>query len=110
MYDGGDDVVDESARAPARADPARESRWLELLRPEFARLGATPPARLQAIYRSFVEDDAMLAMLVAERPKVVSFHFGIPSRKRITALHDPLSRAMPAGDLVALLRRELRGA
>src|ERR1700722_10127152 len=78
--------VNVFCHCPARADPARESRWLELLRPEFARLGASPPATLKEIYRSFVEDDDMLEMLLAERPKVVSFHFGIPSRERITAL------------------------
>jgi nitronate monooxygenase len=72
----------------ARSDPARESRWLERLRPEFERLGATPPAMLKEIYRSFVEDDDMLAALIAERPKVVSFHFGVPSQERIAALHN----------------------
>ena len=30
----------------------------------------------------------MLALLLAERPKVVSFHFGVPSRERIEALKD----------------------
>jgi nitronate monooxygenase len=78
--------VNVFCHSPARADPARESRWLELLRPEFARLDASPPATLKEIYRSFVEDDDMLAMLLAERPKVVSFHFGFPSPERITAL------------------------
>src|ERR1700733_15217850 len=34
--------VNVFCHAPARADPAREARWLELLRPEFARLDATP--------------------------------------------------------------------
>ena len=71
---------------PARADPAREARWLEVLRPEFARLDSRPPAALTEIYRSFLEDDAMLAMLLAERPRVVSFHFGVPARERIEAL------------------------
>jgi nitronate monooxygenase len=33
--------------APARADPAREARWIERLRPEFARLDAAPPAALR---------------------------------------------------------------
>jgi nitronate monooxygenase len=80
--------VNVFCHAPARADEARESRWLELLRPEFARLDATPPVVLKEIYRSFVEDDDMLAMLLAEKPKVVSFHFGVPSRERIAALHD----------------------
>jgi nitronate monooxygenase len=80
--------VNVFCHAPARADHARELRWLERLRPEFARLGATPPTALKQIYRSFVEDDDMLALLLAEKPKVVSFHFGIPSPDRLAALHD----------------------
>jgi nitronate monooxygenase len=80
--------VNVFCHAPARADHARESRWLEVLRPEFARLEATPPTALKEIYRSFVEDDDMLALLLAERPRVVSFHFGIPPRERIAALRD----------------------
>jgi hypothetical protein len=88
--------VNVFCHAPARADPAREARWLELLRPEFERLGATTPTTLTEIYRSFVEDDDMLAMLLAERPKVVSFHFGLPSRERIAALHGGRPRGTPA--------------
>jgi len=78
--------VNVFCHAPARADHAREASWIERLRPEFARLGATPPAALTEIYRSFVDDDDMLAVLLTERPRVVSFHFGIPSRLRIEAL------------------------
>jgi nitronate monooxygenase len=73
---------------PAHADPAREGRWIERLRPEFARLGAAPPAALHEIYRSFVEDDDMLAVLLREKPAIVSFHFGVPPRERIEALRD----------------------
>ncbi len=80
--------VNVFCHAPARADAAREARWIERLGPEFARLGATPPSALREIYRSFVEDDDMLALLLREKPAVVSFHFGLPSRERIEALHD----------------------
>jgi nitronate monooxygenase len=73
---------------PAQADAAREAAWLEHLRPEFERFGARPPAHLREIYRSFVADDAMLAMLVAAKPRVVSFHFGLPSTESIRALRD----------------------
>jgi nitronate monooxygenase len=72
---------------PAVPDGDREAGWLDRLAPLFARYGAQPPRQLREIYRSFVEDDAMLAVLVAERPNVVSFHFGLPSRERIDALH-----------------------
>src|SRR5580658_539840 len=68
---------------PARADAAVERAWIERLRPEFERFGTTPPESLRPIYKSFVEDDAMLAMLVAEKPPVVSFHFGAPPADRI---------------------------
>lgn len=70
------------------ADPARDAAWLEALRPLFGEFGAEPPAALSPIYRSFADDDAMLAVLLAEKPAVVSFHFGLPAADRITALKD----------------------
>jgi nitronate monooxygenase len=70
----------------AHADASRESAWLERLRPEFTRCGAEPPKQLRKIYTSFLEDEAMLAMLVEERPAVVSFHFGLPHSHQIEAL------------------------
>jgi nitronate monooxygenase len=71
---------------PARADATVEAAWIERLRPEFERMASKPPARLTEIYRSFVEDDEMLAVLLEERPKAVSFHFGVPSPDRVAAL------------------------
>lgn len=73
---------------PAKPAPAVEAAWIDRLRPEFDRLGAAPPAALSEIYKSFVEDDDMLAALLADRPKVVSFHFGAPSPDRVQALRD----------------------
>jgi nitronate monooxygenase len=72
---------------PATADAAREVGWLSRLGPEFARYVAQPPARLTEIYQSFLTDDAKLAVLLSERTAVVSFHFGLPDRDRIEALH-----------------------
>jgi nitronate monooxygenase len=71
---------------PARADAPREAAWIARLRPELERVGAKPPVALHEIYKSFVEDDEMLAVFLAEKPSVVSFHFGLPSRERIRAL------------------------
>jgi nitronate monooxygenase len=71
---------------PPAADVAREAAWLARLGPDFARFGAKPPARLTEIYQSFLTDDAKLAVLLAERPPIVSFHFGVPARDRIEAL------------------------
>lgn len=72
--------------APAPADSARNRVWIESLRPLFASFGAEPPADLRDIYTSFRVDDAMLAMLLEERPAVISFHFGLPDADRIAAL------------------------
>jgi nitronate monooxygenase len=73
---------------PAKADAVLEAAWIEYLRPRFEQFDAQPPLRLREIYRSFVEDDAMLAALLTDKPRVVSFHFGLPSAERIRALRD----------------------
>jgi len=80
--------VNVFCHAPAKLDTARDAAWLAYLAPEFARFDATPPTALSEIYTSFVADDAMFAMLVEERPAVVSFHFGLPQQEKIDALHD----------------------
>ena len=72
--------------APAVADADHETAWLARLEPHFARYGAKPPARLTEVYQSFLTDDAKLAVLLAERPPIVSFHFGLPAADRIAAL------------------------
>ncbi len=71
---------------PAVAKPAVEAAWIERLRPHFERVGSTPPKSLREIYTSFVNDDAMLEVLLEHRPEVVSFHFGVPSAERMQAL------------------------
>jgi nitronate monooxygenase len=73
---------------PAVVDEAVEAAWLEHLRPHFERFGAKPPEGLKEIYRSFVEDDAMLVALLTDKPHVVSFHFGLPSPDRTRALRE----------------------
>ncbi len=73
---------------PAQADSERESAWLDYLASVFAEFGATPPASLREIYQSFQTDEAMLEMLIEEKPAVVSFHFGLPDARKIQALHD----------------------
>jgi nitronate monooxygenase len=72
--------------AAAQRDPAREPDWLAHLGPFFKEFEATPPVELPEIYRSFIEDDDAFRMLLAMRPPVVSFHFGLPSEDRLAAL------------------------
>ena len=74
--------------APAAADPARERAWIEYLSPLFAEFGVTPPASLREIYSSFVTDDAMLALLLEQKPAVVSFHFGLPATSWMQRLRE----------------------
>lgn len=80
--------VNVFCHCPVRADHTRQAAWLERLRPEFERVGAQPPESLAEIYTSFVDDTAMFDMLLAARPKVVSFHFGLPRQAWIRALRD----------------------
>ena len=73
---------------PAVSDPARESAWLERLRPEFQRLGSEPPRQLTQIYPSFIADRPMLEMVLSAKPTVVSFHFGVPAVETVRALRE----------------------
>jgi nitronate monooxygenase len=72
----------------AHRDEAKERAWLERLAPLFSALGSTPPASLKVPYTSFVEDPAILKMLIEERPAVVSFHFGLPDKSAVGALRE----------------------
>ncbi|MDK3017179.1 NAD(P)H-dependent flavin oxidoreductase [Pseudodonghicola flavimaris] len=83
---GGPFNVNLFCHAPAQSDAAVEAAWLAAMAPLFHGFGAEPPAGLAEIYQSFLNDDAMLTMLLEERPAVVSFHFGLPDRRRIAAL------------------------
>lgn len=68
-------------------DDARQNRqWLDVLQPYFAELSVTPPDSITPAYASFVDNHDMLNMLLAERPPVVSFHFGLPGPAFIDAL------------------------
>ena len=73
---------------PATADHAREQAWLKFLAPLFTEHGGEAPSELREIYKSFLEADDAFEMLLAERPAVVSFHFGLPSPGRIKALQN----------------------
>jgi nitronate monooxygenase len=72
--------------ATPQRDRSTESAWLKAQTPLFERFRAQPPLALRTIYKSFAEDDEMLAMLVELAPPVVSFHFGLPDPGRIAAL------------------------
>lgn len=56
------------------------------MRREFEAEKAETPCSLKEIYQSFVVDEPMLATIMAAKPKVVSFHFGLPPADWICAL------------------------
>ena len=76
----------ELAAAVSDADALGDAGWLEILAPHFKRFGQEPPAGLKEIYKSFNQNEAMLELLLAEHPAVVSFHFGLPPAEYISAL------------------------
>ena len=65
-----------------------EQDWIGRLTPHFDRFGANPPAQLNEIYLSFLDDPNMLAVLLEEQPAVVSFHFGLPEAAWIKQLQN----------------------
>lgn len=67
-------------------DDARDAQWLQTLSPQFEAYGASPPAALRTIYESFADNEAMLDVLLQLRPPVISFHFGLPSAEKMSAL------------------------
>lgn len=74
--------------APSKAD---ERAWLAHLAPLFDEFGAKAPDALAKAYGSFLDAatmDEMTAMLLEEKPPVVSFHFGLPPSEKVAALRD----------------------
>lgn len=72
--------------APQRPDPSADRAWIDRAAPLFAGFGAAPPAELHDIYDSFRSHDRFLELLLELRPRVASFHFGLPQPHQIAAL------------------------
>jgi nitronate monooxygenase len=73
---------------PAVPNAAVEAAWIARLKPEFEALGAEPPTALREIYQTFRGNSLMTKMLLATRPAIVSFHFGLPEKDQIAALKE----------------------
>lgn len=71
---------------PAARDRAVEQAWIGRAAPLFAGFGSEPPAQLHEIYDSFRSHDGFLDLVLAMRPAVVSFHFGLPQPQQIAAM------------------------
>lgn len=66
---------------------ALEAAWIQRMASLFARLEAEPPTELRNLYTSFRDTDAYLELVLQVRPRVVSFHLGLPRPGQIEALH-----------------------
>ncbi len=73
---------------PTEYHQQQAQQWIDHLRPQFAEFDAEPPTQLHPIYQSFVENNELLDVVLATRPKAVSFHFGLPTDQQIAALKD----------------------
>lgn len=63
-----------------------EKAWIDFLADRFMEFNVSPPQQLHEIYTSFLDNPEMLAVLLATKPAVVSFHFNIPSKMIIKQL------------------------
>lgn len=71
---------------PPQADPSTEQDWIDYIAPFFKQFDASPPQMLKPVNSTLIDNQAMLDMLLQEKPAVVSFHFGVPSQAVITQL------------------------
>ena len=69
-------------------DAAGRRAWLDHLAPYFRAQGASAPTDLDNIYQPIDDNPAMQDVILETRPPVVSFHFGIPAKPLIQAIHD----------------------
>jgi nitronate monooxygenase len=86
--------VNVFCHTPAQRHAENEAAWLAHLAPLFVEAGITAPLSLQEIYKTFMDDSAVIDMFLELRPEVVSFHFGLPSNECIEALRTAGIRTM----------------
>ena len=74
--------------APPTPDEARERAWRARLAPYYAELGLDPKA-IGADAERAPFDAVRCDLMVEMKPRVVSFHFGLPEARLIDGLHHP---------------------
>jgi nitronate monooxygenase len=80
-------------------DTARENQWRERLAPYYGELGLTTSAAAVAPNR-MPFDEAMCDAVVALKPAVVSFHFGLPSKILLDRVRATGARIMSSATTV----------
>lgn len=71
---------------PAVLDEIASQNWAAYVGKQFQKYGAQPVFELHRIYDSFLENDALLELVLETKPRAVSFHFGLPTAAQMTAL------------------------
>lgn len=71
---------------PAARSLEIEARWIARFQEHFDAERSAPPSTLREVYQSFLAGEEMTRLLLATRPRVVSFHFGLPAADTIQAL------------------------
>ena len=67
-------------------NPTLEAAWIARFSSEFAALNATPPNSLKNPYTSAKDDPQLIDFAREYRPHLISFHFGLPNKKILSAL------------------------
>jgi nitronate monooxygenase len=67
-------------------DLSKEAGWIETIKPFMDEFNADAPDALNEIYLSFNDNDELFEATLAAQPPIVSFHFGLPTPERASAL------------------------
>lgn len=67
-------------------NPTLESAWIARFSTEFVKLKASAPNSLNNPYTSAKDDHQLITLAEAYRPDLISFHFGLPNKKILSAL------------------------
>jgi len=67
-------------------DPVKSQAWCQYLSAHFAQFEQAVPSQLIAPYASFADSPELLDVILATRPAVVSFHFGLPPKSILQVL------------------------
>lgn len=72
---------------PPGQDPQSHRAWMDFLSPYYGEFGLDHSVEAPAVARTPF-DEAMCAVIEEQRPAVVSFHFGLPSRSLFARVKD----------------------
>jgi nitronate monooxygenase len=83
---------------PPTMDAAREAGWRQRLAPYYAELGVDPQAAQGSVRAPF--DEAMCTLVDEIRPRVVSFHYGLPDERLVACVKKSGARIISSATTV----------